>query len=522
MEIKSDKQKNIAVSAALNIIRQAAMIAFPLISYSYATRTLGADGIGVYEFAQSIVSYFALLAALGVLSYAVRDGAKYKAAREKSISASGNVSEGETGFELGGRTRDALDDFASEIFSINLIMTFVSYGVMLVLLYTNSHMYGYRIAIMIASLSILFTTIGVDWVNSLFEDYLYLTIRYIAIQLVALVLLFVFVKDPDDLYRYIFISILATVLNGILNAVYVRRYVKIRFTFALNLKSHALPVFILFCNQIALVIYLNSDITILNFLTDDTSVGLYGVAAKIYTMIKTLLNAAIFVVIPRFSQYVITEDSRFASGLKKLLSALFTVLLPACVGLFFMAGDAVFVVSGSEFESAGAPLRVLAVALLFAVLACYFANAIVMPCKLEKYFLASTVAAAVLNIVLNFIMIPKMGMIAAAITTLAAEVLVFVLLVIVSSRKVRLSEIIDRRDCLSTLVGSVVVAVVCIFARKLMDMTSFGSLDGAVGKAQPSGIIGTLIIIALALLCYLAVLVLMKNSLTFMARGRRY
>lgn len=441
MNNSNQKTNSIAVSASLNIFRQMAMIAFPLITYSYATRVLGAGGIGVYEYAQSIISYFALIAALGVVNYAVREGAGYK------------------------NSKADISKFASEVFSINLIMTFVSYGLMYIMLQISKQMHSYQTAIMLMSISILFTTLGVDWINSLYEDYLYLTIRYIAIQLVALVALFLFVRTPEDLYRYIIISIMATVINGVLNLIYVRKYADLRFTLSLNLKSHALPVFILFCNQIALVVYLNSDITILNYLTDDVNVGIYGVAAKIYTMIKTLINAAIFVVIPRFSEYVLNKDGRFVSGLKKLLSPLFSVLLPACVGLFFYAKEAALLVAGKEFEGSAVPLRILAVALFFAVMACYVANAIVMPCKLEKYFLISTVIAATVNIVLNFIMIPKMGMVAAAITTLIAEVIVFILLIIAASKRVKFSEIIDKRDTITALIGSVAVGILCFMAK---------------------------------------------------------
>lgn len=474
MDCQNNSQKSIAVSAGLNIVRQLAMIAFPLITYSYATRVLGAKGIGVYEYAQSIINYFALIAALGVVNYAVREGAKYR------------------------NKRDDISRFASEVFSINLIMTVISYVIMALCFMVSSQMNSYRTAIMLMSISILFTTLGVDWINSLFEDYLPLTIRYIAIQMTALIMLFVFVRTPEDIYRYILISIMATVINGILNFFYVRKYVDLRFTFALNLKSHALPVFILFCNQIALVIYLNSDITILNYLTDDTSVGIYGVAAKIYTMIKTLINAAIFVVIPRFSEYVINEDKRFVQGLRRLLSPLFTVLLPACVGLFFFSKEAAFIVSGKGFEDSRYPLSILAIALFFAVLACYFANAIIMPCKLEKYFLISTVIAAVINIVLNFVLIPKMGMIAAAITTLIAEFLVFILLIIVASTRIKLRDIIELRDTVSATVGSICVGILSYLSRSIF--------------AANEGMIITFAKIVIILLIYCVILLAMKNS----------
>ena len=518
MKGKKKAKSGIAVSAALNIVRQAAMIAFPFITYSYATRTLGAKGIGVYEFAQSIVGYFSLIAALGVANYAVRDGAKYreganygdgakfrdgakcgdgakyKDGADKKINAS-FVAETQNKAE-----KRPIDDFASQIFSINLIMTVVSYVLMFVLLYTNRHMYDYRIAIMISSISIFFTTLGADWINSLYEDYLYLTIRYIAVSIAALIGLFVFVKGPEDLYIYIFIAIFSTIVNGILNFFYVRKYVKIRFTLELNLKKHALPIFILFCNQIALVIYLNSDITILGFLTDDTSVGLYGVAAKIYTMIKTLLNAAIFVVIPRFSEYVLKKDERYTEGLKKLLSPLVTFLLPACVGLFFMAEDAVSIVGGDGYNEAALPLRILAIALFFAVMACYFANAIVMPFMLEKYFLLSTVCAAALNIILNFLLIPNLGIAAAAITTLIAEVLVFVMLVVVSAKKVELSQLVNKRDLFGCVAGSVIIGVI---------LAGYGMIFNG---RLPQGIIGTIIRILVSVIVYGIILYVSGNS----------
>ena len=162
MSSEHDKKKNIAFSAVLNVIRKAFMIAFPLVTYAYATRVLGTEGIGIYEFAQSIVSYFALIAALGISQYAVRDGAEYlKETRKEEMSR-----------------------FSSEVFSINLVMTLVSYGLLAILVCSNTLLYTNRAAIFIYSISILFTTLGVDWINSLFEDYLFLTVRYIVVSVI--------------------------------------------------------------------------------------------------------------------------------------------------------------------------------------------------------------------------------------------------------------------------------------------------------------------------------------------------
>lgn len=492
------KKQHIAVSAGLNIIRKACMIAFPLITYAYATRVLGTTQIGVYEFSQSIVSYFALIAALGITQYAVRDGAEY-------FKLNGGA-EGES--DTGEKNKNLLERFASEVFSINLVMTFISYGIMGILLFVNPLLSAYKGAIFIYSISILFTTLGVDWINSLFEDYLYLTIRYIVVSVIAIIALLLFVKGPEDLYKYIAISIFATVINGILNFIYIQKFVRVRFTFNLNLAKHGLPIFILFCNNIASVIYLNSDVTILRVLTDDDTVGLYGVASKIYSMIKELMNAAIFVTIPRFSMYVAEgatdskgdlPDSRYVSGLRNLITPLLTVLVPSCVGLFFLSENVVNIVAGSDFIGGAIALRVLAIAMSFAVTACFLAYAIIMPYKLERYFLVATTIAAIVNIVLNLILIPIIGMPAAALTTLLAEIMVFTMLAIIASKRVRLRLIINIRDISSIIIGSVLVGLVCIASRMIFITRSIG-------------ILSTVCIICVAAIIYGIVQVVMKNT----------
>lgn len=494
-------KSNIVLSAFLNVVRKACMIAFPLISYSYASRVLGTDGIGIYEFSQSIVNYFALIAALGISNYAVRDGAKFLKAHNENVH---------------GQNSD-LDRFVSEVFSINLLMTIIAYVLLAIVVITIPILKSYGIAIMIASVSILFTTISVDWINSLFEDYLYLTIRYIVIQIVAIAALFFFVTKPEDIYKYIAVSIMATVVNGVMNLIYIRRYVRVHFTFKLNLAKHVAPILILFCNNIASVVYLNSDVTILGILTDDNTVGLYGVASKIYIMIKELMNAAIFVMIPRFTMYVSDDDyaggiNRYEEGLKNLLLPLFVILVPACIGLGFLAENIIGIIAGKAFVDGGTSLRILAVSMFFAVMACFLAFAIVMPHKLEKYFLASTTLAAIINIVLNFVLIPKIGMDAAALTTLLAEIVVFFLLLVVSSRTVKITKLIKIRDVISVICASASVILVCSVARswynnKYTNEYGFGNLIFTIGT------------VVAAVVVYLLVIVISKNSVVENIKG---
>ncbi|WP_318531731.1 oligosaccharide flippase family protein [Limosilactobacillus reuteri] len=77
------KKKSLAVNAILNALRNGLNILFPLITFPYVSRILNVSGLGKYNFSNSIVSYFLLIAGLGINTYAIREGAKFRDDRKK-------------------------------------------------------------------------------------------------------------------------------------------------------------------------------------------------------------------------------------------------------------------------------------------------------------------------------------------------------------------------------------------------------------------------------------------------------
>mgnify|MGYP001014514563 FL=1 len=78
-----NKSKSLGINALLNAIRSGLSVVFPLITYPYAFRVLHAESIGKVNYALSIIGYFSLIAALGISTYAVREGAKLRKNKEK-------------------------------------------------------------------------------------------------------------------------------------------------------------------------------------------------------------------------------------------------------------------------------------------------------------------------------------------------------------------------------------------------------------------------------------------------------
>ena len=144
----------------------------------------------------------------------------------------------------------------------------------------------YQILICIQSLTIVFTTLGVDWINVLFEDFLYITIRSIIIQILSLILMFVLVKTANDLYLYTFISVIGSGISCILNLIYCRKYLKLSLVLKLDLVKHFKPIMVLFSGGLVISIYANSDMLILEWFKGAYYVGLYAVSARVYTILK--------------------------------------------------------------------------------------------------------------------------------------------------------------------------------------------------------------------------------------------
>lgn len=407
------KKTSLKTNALLNGVRQCCSLLFPLITFPYVSRVLGSEAYGKYNFGFSYVSYFVLLAALGTAAYAVREGSGLRDDSEK------------------------LSRFADELFSINIVTMLFAYAALLLSFVFWRKLDTYRTLILVQSMSVFLNSIGVDWINSIFEDFRYITIRYIAFQGAAVLLMFALVRSPEDYIIYAAIHTFANSGANLMNLFYTRkRYIKTRFTVSMGFRRHIAPLLVLFCNTLAVTIYVNSDITLIGIFRTDTEVGMYSVAAKIYNILKQVLNAVIVVVIPRVAYYLGNKNQeKYQHLLNMTLRTLLCLTLPVIAGIFVLAEEIVFLAGGGEYFPAVTPLRILCGALGFSVLACFFSNAVLIVHKMEAAALKATAASAAVNIALNLYFIPRYGITGAAVTTAAAEFCVFLVSMKASGNK---------------------------------------------------------------------------------------
>ena len=473
------KKKSLVLNAALNGLRNILNLIFPLITFPYVTRVLSVSGIGEYNFANSIVSYFLLLAGLGVSKYGVREGAKYRDDIEKESK------------------------FVSEVFTINMIATILAYILLAVVIVFSDQVNRYAITVIIFSLQIFFTTIGVEWLFSMYEEYAYITIRSIIFKIISVVLLFLFVRDKNDVGIYAAITVFSSVGSNILNYIRARKMVHIRFRFRFDWNKHLKSIMILFASSIAIQIYVNSGITILGFMKDTYTVGLYSVSSKIYTIVKNGLAAILIVTIPRLSMLWGKNLVReYKTLFKDIFNGLLLVMFPSMVGLIMLSKQVVLIISGEEYISAVSSLRILCLALICSIISWIFNDGVLIPTKREKYALYSTIISAILNIIASFLLIGRRGQDAAALAVLIAEAAGMIMNIYWSRDIIKLKDILETH--FGAIIGCIIIIVECALVNRYIS----------------GNIVSTIVAIIVSVLTYTIMLIIFKDrfSQTFLNR----
>lgn len=435
------KKRSLGLNAFLNGLRNVLNLIFPLITFPYVSHVLSVDGMGKYNFSGNYVGYYTLIAGLGIATYAVREGAKYRDNYQK------------------------ISDFASQVFTINVVSTLVAYVLLFISLIVFKNLRAYLVCILIFSLTIVFTTIGTEWVYTIFEDYSYITIRSIAFKIISIVLLFIFVKKPGDYLWYAAITVFSSVGSNVLNFIHAKTLCSVKIVKNVNWKYHLKPILIIFSSSIAVSIYAISDVTILWLLKGDYAVGIYSVATKIQTVSQGLLTAILTVTIPRlamlFGQRRFREYHRI---LGNLINTLAMLVLPMAVGIIMLSKEITLIIAGKKYLDSVMALRIIAWTIVFSLFSWLLSDCVLLPAKREKYILRNTITCAIFNVVLNFILIPFISYDGSSLSTVLTELLSMML------NYYRAKDIVkdvvlskqNQYNIITGVLGCCLIAVICM------------------------------------------------------------
>lgn len=399
-----------------NIINTVCGLLFPLVTYPYAFRILTANGIGIVNFLNSIISYIVLLTSLGIPLYGIRETARVR----------------DNPREL---TRTTI-----EIISLNLFLNIIGYLIVFILCLTIPEIKELWGLFILLSTSIIFTTLGCQWFYSGIEDFKYITIRGLIVRIACTVFLFLVVKSKNDLYWYALYTVLITSGNYIINFICLKNKISVKSISIseLNILKHIKPASAVFIFSLITSIYLNLDKVMLGFMQDAKSVGYYTASSQIAHILITIVAALGAVMLPRSSNLIkLGKFEDFYRLLKKAYYFIIMLAMPLCIGCFIMAPVLIHVFCGSGYDPAIQTLRILCPIIIALGVSNLIGLQMLYPMDLIKLVTFSTCIGATINFTLNVLLIPLFSQDGAAIASVAAECSVTITQIILAKKYIK-------------------------------------------------------------------------------------
>ena len=430
------KEKSLKVNAFYSVLKVFLSLLFPLITFPYASRILLPEGIGKVNFSNTIISYFILIASLGIGGYATREAAKIR------------------------NDRKALSKLFKEIISINFVCCIVAYILFFIALNFIPKLSDYKPLLLVTSIKILFSVLGIEWIYTANEDFKFITIRTFFIQLFSLIYLFVFVHTADDIVHYTIFGILTTVGCNIFNFLFVGKYVDLGGKTKLEIKKHLNAIIIFFGMTIVTSIYTMLDTAMLGFLSSDTEVGYYTASTKLGHMVLSMLTAITTILLPRLTNYIQKNDfSSFSELVNKSVNILLLLSIPMTFGIIVLTQPLMILLSGEKYLPAVFSMRIISPILIIISFGSLAGVQILPAIGKEKISFYSYIAGALTNITLNTIFIPKLGAVGAAIGTVCAEFIVTTIQIIFIRKLILTKELLIT---FSECIVSSIIMTICI------------------------------------------------------------
>ncbi|MBI5248230.1 MAG: flippase [Desulfomonile tiedjei] len=390
MESRTSILKNTVALAIPNILN-------PLISFALIlviSRYLGVEGLGQYSLVFSYFGLFATLAALGLADLVVRESAKRPQDTHLLLANAG-----------------LFGTFSSlaALIGMDLLVWAMGYDEELV------H------ASFVCSLALVAST-AVSYLEAIFrsrEKSEYVALCFLIENVVRVALCVGLL-----LWNFGIVALFAAVslsrLFGL--AVMMLFYVRI---FGRPLLRYDREIWGMLYSQSAIfasiaifsTIHVSIDQILLSKLKSVESVGIYSAADRLLTICKTVPVAFASALLPVLTRAFVTGKGEFRDLLTKSLGYLLVAILPMVVGTFILADRFIDLIYGQKFAQAAPVLQLHILSLVPFSMVFVLAQALIAT-ENQAVDLKINIAAAIINVVLNFAFIPSLAEIGAVLATL--------------------------------------------------------------------------------------------------------
>ena len=401
---KTSIKKNFLYRAFFDVL---SMIT-PLITAPYVSRVLGADGIGIYSYTSSLMTFFTIFGALGTASYGMREIARHRDDRKESSRLFWEI----------------------EIMTVITSLSCTLLWVVLCILYSDYTPY------LFALIPMLFGTMfDISWYFTGYEKLSYTVINNSIVKILSVVCIFVFVHNKNDLLLYVLLSSLATCLGNLSMWVHLPGMLVKTELKHLNFKKHFKETLIYFIPTIATSIYTILDKTLIGIITNDNyQNGYYDQAYKIIRIIKSVVFTAVNTVMGARLSYLFAKEKydEIKKDINKSMSFILFLAFGATFMLVGISKNFVPVFFGDGYDPVIFMMCLMSPLIIIIGISNCLGSQYYTPSGRRKESAKIIVIGSVINLCLNLCAIPFFGASGAILASLIAEGFISVLYIIKS------------------------------------------------------------------------------------------
>jgi O-antigen/teichoic acid export membrane protein len=401
----SRAQRSTALSSPFrNIIRLATgdlvAKATSFLAFVYLARILGVTRFGVLEFAGSVLAYVLLLADGGLEMWGIREAAK---AADMPL-------------------------IAGRVLPLRVVLASLSFIVLLAVLPFFPNYPDLRAVLVIYGLSVFAAALNLKWIFMGQQKMTGVARGLVLAQLVFAALVFIFVHNPLAMvWVPVFRLVSDLVSAGYFTLWFRRDYGSPRLSVSLHGATAVLRPALTIGMSLAMgLLNYNFDSVLLGFLRGPMVVGWYNAAYKLLLVGIGVALTYFTGLFPALSRSYVTNREEFRHLVRGTVELWVGCVVPFVVAGTFLADPIIRFLYGPAYASAAAPFRILLWSAAMVVLRWVYMDSL-RATGHQHLDLRCAIVSASLNIGLNILLIPRFGMIGAALATVFADLVWFVM-----------------------------------------------------------------------------------------------
>ncbi len=472
--MNKDKQPNVRINYIYRLFYEILLLIVPLITAPYVSRVLGADGVGIYSFTSSIMTYFTMFAALGTGTYGAREIAQH---------------------------RDNPHDSSKLFYEIELMTVLTSTVCIIlwigVIIYSEEYRYYFM-----ALLPLLFGTLfDISWFYTGLEKIVYIVMGNSICKIIGIILLFTLVTEKDDLILYMVIMSLVTMVGNLTMWIFLPRFLVKVPVKELHIWHHLKETLVYFIPAFATSIYTVLDKTLIGLITqDDYQNGYYEQANKVINAVKTAVFVAVNSVMSSRISYLFSQEKYEEIHRRIARSMDFILLLGfgAVFGILGVSNRFVPIFFGDGYEPVILLMNLMTPLILIIGVSNCLGTQYYTPSGQRARSARYVIAGSVGNLIMNLILIPILGAVGAVIGSIFAESIIAVLYMINCDRYITVKQLVvfSWKRLLSGIL-------------MLITITLFGYLCTA------SDVVILILQILIGVCVYFVLLILLRDQMVF-------